>query len=51
MWNKRKEKDTDFHKEKRYQFIREQVRPQKKVQAILLLKRLGFILVRRISAD
>ena len=45
MWNKRKEKDTDFHKEKRYQFIREQVRPQKKVQAILLLKRLGILLV------
>lgn len=45
MWNKRKEKDTDFHKEKRYQFIREQVRPQKKVQAVLLLKRLGILLV------
>jgi len=45
MWNKRKGMDTDFHEEKRYQFIREQVRPQKKVQAFLLLKRLGILVV------
>ncbi len=45
MWNKRKGMDTDFHEEKRYQFIREQVRPQKKVQACLLLKRLGTLVM------
>lgn len=45
MWNKRKGMNTDFHEEKRYQFIREQVRPQKKVQAYLLLKRLGILVI------
>ncbi len=45
MWNKRKGMDTDFHEEKRYQFIREQVRPQKKIQAFLLLKRLGILVM------
>lgn len=45
MRSRNKEEDTDFQQEKRYQFIREQVRPQKKVQAVLLLKRLGILAV------
>lgn len=36
-----KKKDQDIHSEKRYQFIREQVRPQKRELVISYLKRLG----------
>ena len=39
MRSRNKGKDTEYYKEKRYQFIREQVRPQKKIQAVLFLKR------------
>ncbi len=45
MRRKNTGKDTDFQQEKRYQFIREQVRPQKKVQAVLFLKRFGILAV------
>ena len=45
MRSRNKGKDTEYHKEKRYQFIREQVRPQKKIQAVLFLKRFGILAV------
>lgn len=45
MWNRKKQEKTDLHQEKRYQFIREQVRPQKKQQAVLWLKRLGLLVI------
>lgn len=45
MWNKRKDEDRDLHSEKRYQFIREQVRPKRREQAVCFLKRLAAVVV------
>ncbi len=39
MWNKESEEGTDLHREKRYEFIREQVRPQRKNLLLLWIKR------------
>lgn len=43
MFHGKKEEDTVASREKRNQFIREQVRPQKKRQVVLWLKRLTVL--------
>lgn len=45
MWSKRKDQDRNLHSEKRYQFIREQVRPKKRELVICFLKRLAAVIV------
>lgn len=44
MWNRKKE-DIDLHQKKRYQFIREQVRPQRKIWVFIWLKRLALLVI------
>lgn len=44
MFHRKKEEDTEFSEEKRNQFIREQIRPQRKRQIILWIKRFVILL-------
>ena len=37
--------NNDSHKEERYQFMREQVKPQRKKQCLIWAKRLGILIV------
>lgn len=45
MRNKREENDIAAHQKKRYQFMKEQVRPQQKKQAFQWVKRAGMLVV------
>lgn len=44
MWNKEKDKDTMHHDEERYQFIKEQVQPQRRLQVQKWAKYFGGLL-------